>query len=230
MIGSISQNYISDDLTHFIGRNLSNESCRYSLLKKILKIGCLSNSELNAAKPCEVTELQINGDAKLSKNEMYIPQMVCFCDIPISQLSIHISKYGKFGLAFSKNFIIANKGIPVHYIPKQAKESDSICKGEFYDIKAERFINYMDNLNEDIKDIIIEFHTFLNFNVFSYVKFFDHTLRDSDPKNYYFEREWRVLGNLRFKDEDIKRVFIPTEFCNDFKKEYPRYSDRVYAL
>jgi len=227
---TISQGYISNELIHFVGRGKDCKS-QYQVLLEILRLGCLSNSEENAKKPSGIiTELEINGYAKISNNEMYVPQMVCFCDIPIKDLKIHISKYSKFGIAFSKAFIVKNGGMPVHYIPKQAPESGHINKGQFYNDKAEKFMEYWDQSVGNIRDIVIDFKGFLDFNVFSYVKFFDHTLSDSDPKNYYFEREWRILGNLKFNETDVKRVFIQKGFDDDFKKDCPRYNDRICFL
>jgi len=227
---SASQNYISEELTHFVGAKLNDDNSRYHLLLEILRSGCLSNSKENAVLPSGMTQLEINESAKLSENEMYIPQMVCFCDIPIEQLSIHISKYGKFGIAFSKDFIVRNGGIPVHYIPKKAPESTSISKGQFYDTRAVDFMNYWQNSKGNMKEVMTEIHTFLAYNVFAYVKFFDHFLPDDDPGNYYFEREWRVLGNLEFTDANVKRVFVPREFEKRFQKDCPHYHDRIYLL
>ena len=122
-------------------------------------------------------------------------------------LDIHVNKYGKFGIAFSKDFITKNGGIPVHYIPTQAKESSFINKGQFYDIKAKEFLNYYDIIqkskSDDLIDMITEIQNFLSYHIFAYTKFFDHGLSDDEPKNYYFEREWRILGNLKFNIYDI---------------------------
>lgn len=41
--------------------------------------------------------------------------------------------------------------------------------------------------------------SFLNFRVFSYVKFFDESLKDDDPENFYLERQWCVVGNVNFE-------------------------------
>jgi len=224
------QSYISEELTHFVGKNLCDDNSRYSLLLNILSSKCLSNSEENAALPYKSAALDIDGTAKLSENEMYVPQMVCFCDIPICQLNIHVEKYGKFGIAFSKDFLVRNGGMPVHYIPRKARESTAILKGEFYDSKAEKFMGYLQRSNGNMADIMTDIHTFLAYNVFAYIKFFDHTLPDRDANNYYFEREWRVLGNLGFTEADVKRVFVPQAFEKRFQKDSSIYGDRIYPL
>ena len=44
--------------------------------------------------------------------------VVCFCDIPVSDFAIHTTKYGCFGVAFSKQYLLGRKGAaPVHYVP-----------------------------------------------------------------------------------------------------------------
>jgi hypothetical protein len=77
---------------------------------KILREGLLYNQRVGV-------ELAVYLSAKISQNEMYLPQMVCFTDIPIEDLTIHTNKYSRFGIAFSKDFIVKQGGMPIHYIP-----------------------------------------------------------------------------------------------------------------
>jgi hypothetical protein len=37
---------------------------------------------------------------------MVVPKCTCFCDIPIGHLEFHARKYGRFGLAFHRSFLI----------------------------------------------------------------------------------------------------------------------------
>jgi len=228
-----SQRYISNELIHFIGRACEDYD-KYQLLLKILESGCLSNSEENAKKPIGVAEIEVNGFAKISQNEMYIPQMVCFCDIPIEHLEIHVTKYGRFGLAFEKDFIVNNGGTPVYYLPLGAKVSSFINKGEYFDKKLDEFqYNISKVINTkypEVRDIMKDIDNFLAFHVFSYAKFFDHNLADEDSSNYYFEREWRVLGNLKFSIEDVTLVFIPSDYQNRLKLDCPKFKGQVRTL
>ncbi len=107
------QRYVSNELAHFVGRSLA-ESDRYELLVKIIKSGWLTHPP---HMPNVSGNLSITGGA-FSKNEMYSPQVVCFCDIPASDLKIHSLKYSRFGLSFSKSFLIAKGAVPVWYLPR----------------------------------------------------------------------------------------------------------------
>ncbi len=43
---------------------------------------------------------------------------VCFCDIPETALHRHTSVYGRFGLAFKKDYLVAKGANPVFYVAK----------------------------------------------------------------------------------------------------------------
>ena len=47
--------------------------------------------------------------------EWYIP-MKCFCDIPLSQISEHTKKYGKYGIGLTKNWAMRNGVSPIIYL------------------------------------------------------------------------------------------------------------------
>ncbi len=114
---SPAQRYVSKELTHFVGKNLVKDEERYSLLIKILKSGWLTHPPHN---PNVCGNLKVNPAAKISANEMYVPQMVCFCDIPVGDLEIHMRKYGCFGLSFLKSFLAPKGANPVFYVAKKS--------------------------------------------------------------------------------------------------------------
>ena len=74
---------------------------------------------------------------------------------------------------------------------------------------------------------VIDLQCFFDFHIFSYLKFFDHMLNDDHEDNYYFEREWRVVGNVKFSPEDIKTIFMPSKFSEKFRDEYPQYGGQL---
>ncbi|MCK9376825.1 MAG: abortive infection system antitoxin AbiGi family protein [Syntrophobacterales bacterium] len=115
-MASTKQRYVSTELAHFVGRGLAAEE-QYRLLIKIINEGWITHPPHN---PNISGNLCVNNAAKFSANEMYSPEIVCFCDIPLAELGIHISKYSSFGLSFSKDFVVKQGGCPVFYLPLQA--------------------------------------------------------------------------------------------------------------
>ncbi len=291
-----SQRYISNELTHFIGKGKRTNS-QYDILIKILKEGWLTypphTHNIGA-------NLIVSPSAKISKNEMYSPQIVCFCDIPVEDLAIHVNKYSKFGISFYKEFIIKQGGAPVYYLPLKSRVRDfinlsledlkefnkpdggshllkTIDKGDYFDdivrryhklfrflhkciyetLKSKEIENFIwdypkdyDGYHEldlpryvvdDIKshsknstaDPVMDaiwydrqlgqFEKFLNFHIFSFIKFYDNRLSETHPENYYFEREWRVVGNIKFSMKDVMRVLIPEKYAKQFRRDCPRY-------
>ena len=73
----------------------------------------------------------------------------------------------------------------------------------------------------------IDLFHFFGFEIFGYIKFFNHSLPDDHPKNYYFEREWRIIGNLEFNFENIISIYLPDIYLDKFKIDYPDLFDRV---
>lgn len=106
------QRYISNELTHFVGRKLSDRE-RYALLVRILEDGWLTSPPHKHGLGSMLT---IDFNAKPSKNAMVSPQVIGFCDIPLDDLEIHMRKYGHFGLAFSKRFLVRRGANPVFCI------------------------------------------------------------------------------------------------------------------
>ena len=256
-----NQRYISKELTHFVGAKLSKSTTnykaqQYKLLVKILNSGLLTHSS-----PMEVGMI-ISGNADISENEMYTPFMVCFCDIPIGDLSIHINKFSRFGLSFNKDFIANQGGKPVYYIPKSGSHpyiQENKSNSAYFDDMVKHFRNVFDillgeisqrhysydyqlpplsphdpdspnNLNillQDFPSVIIELRKFFDYNLFSYIKFFDHNLDDKHRDNFYFEREWRVIGRVEFDIEDVKRILLPREYAKQFRRDCPDYYGQI---
>ena len=68
---------------------------------------------------------------------------------------------------------------------------------------------------------------FLDYHIFSFIKFFDHDRSDYDEDNYYMEREWRMIGNLNFELNDVCRVFMPEGYAARFRNRFPIYGGQV---
>jgi hypothetical protein len=250
-LARLEQGYISKELTHFVGKKIPNHDDRYQLLLNILKSGELKPSQFPVNIPCIVT----TPSGRISDNELFTPYMVCFCDIPFEHLSIHIKKYGPFGLSFDKDFIVKNGGRPVQYIPRiaTAKDKDGIITmAEYFDENVPEFARlfhlliYNPNVFRTLQsnytaintplqlssppdyDLLSQLDDLLLFHLFAYLKFYDHTLKDADPNNYYFEREWRVASRkVQFNLDDIKHIIIPTEYVACFSQDWPQFTEKL---
>ncbi|HUL01276.1 MAG TPA: hypothetical protein VLX29_10555, partial [Nitrospirota bacterium] len=84
-----SQRYISDELSHFVGKG-KLESEQYDILvNKILKTGWLTYPPHDITRP---RGLSLDFSSPISEDKALKYEVVCFCDIPDSDLAIHVSK------------------------------------------------------------------------------------------------------------------------------------------
>jgi hypothetical protein len=118
-----SQRYISNELTHFIGRSLNDEEAQYQLLLKIIRDGWLTHPPHDPTKPLDE---HFDAAKLISADGLAVRGIVCFCDIPTTDYKLHISKYSSFGLSFAKSYLVKKGASPVYYIA-----SDSLVFGGF---------------------------------------------------------------------------------------------------
>ena len=71
---------------------------------------------------------------------------------------------------------------------------------------------------------------FEDFNVYSFIKFFDDGLPEDHKDNYYMEREWRTRGVVRFSPSDIATVVLPEVFRKQFCRLYPQLGQRLHLV
>jgi hypothetical protein len=244
------QRYISSELHHFIGQGKSSE-IQFNTLTKVLKTGWLTHKP---HLPGYYPAIYVYGGFKLSTNKKYQPQVVCFCDIPIADIGIHTTKYSHFGLSFRKAFLESIGARPVFYIPtnslarKPIPGNRKVDIGELYSgninkaytkmktnrlfDKFERICTKLDsnipNVNPTNNDLmLLDFISFLTKHLWSYVVVYDSSLSETHVDNYYYEREWRVIGNVKFDLKDVSRVFLPASYATRFKKAVPNYSGQI---
>ncbi|MDN3517062.1 abortive infection system antitoxin AbiGi family protein [Aquisalimonas lutea] len=119
------------------------------------------------------------------------------------------------------------------------KMYEEIDKGKYFDEMVQEYHALFEEMRQYINHTdtspgvsplsrrIGKLHHFLAFHVFSYLKFFDHEKSDEDPDNYYFEREWRVVGHVRFTHDDVKTVFVPSTYARAFRETFPEYAGQL---
>ena len=230
------QNYISKELSHFVGRkSLGKLDVQYDLLKKILNEGRITwDPYAPHTKGVRAMGLHGNLAGDISSNTMYNPNMVCFCDIPSECLSIHTRKYGVCGLSFTKAFLAEKGAFPVFYIPKNVATAFNKPLKDFEILFDALKMCPTACLSSKVSglhaDTLEEIKFLIHFKLLSYIKCFDDTLPDEDENNFYFEREWRSLYDVEFELSDVVRVFIPGMLANQFHKSFPTYSGVVMHM
>ena len=160
--------------------------------------------------------------------------MVCFCDIPLDKLSIHMKKYKRFGLAFTKKFMKKKGCSPVYYVSKDSPCTDhrypvgdpkrEVKWGGFFQRALNEWDSTLPRANGHIDTAeLSRIQNLTLWYVFGHVKFFDSTLPENDTKNYYMEREWRIIGSMIFKFEDVARVILPDSYVSCFQAKFPDF-------
>lgn len=135
----MNHRYVSNELTHFVGRQLGTPRKQYDLLKTIIETGTLKSGLGDT--------MSVDPKLLLSSNERVVTGAVCFCDIPVQDRQFHMKKYSQFGLSFKKDKLTSNFGAsPVFYIASTApvkdvwvgKDRGWNSRGEMYDDLANR--------------------------------------------------------------------------------------------
>lgn len=259
--------YVSRFLTHFVGRRCKNDEERYKLTRAILEARELLNPQAGGG-PALVGvsglaagltgSLLVRENGKVSSDDLFHLSAVCFCDIPDDGLGVHMEKYGRFGLAFEKRFLIALGARPVTYVPRGARQPPFIMAPPAGQTLAQRFdvfvskiiahyVSYVRHLvtgplknqmglvnpakptpQQKALSEAVDQLTFFVSDITGFIKVFDETTADSDEKNYYMEREWRILSNVKFELQDVKRIVVPNEiFAERVRKDFPAYAGGI---
>jgi len=228
-----SQSYVSRELTHFVGRRLAEDERydeQYELLIRILKEGWLkadpeNRNELYPWPTEDAFVLNIESVTEDVYQPAFKPHAVCFCDIPVDDLGIHMNKYGNFGLSFLKPCMIQKGASPVFYCANNSKVITPLhdSRDTYFQEEFERYMRVYAAGELSVSDRTA-LHTFLGYYVFGFIKFFDDEAGEEDANNFYMEREWRVLGNVRFELGDVYRVILPERYAERFREDLPDYS------
>ncbi|MDH4562146.1 abortive infection system antitoxin AbiGi family protein [Pseudomonas sp. BN411] len=217
----MDQEYVSDVLYHFVGRNnpLDDEDC-FRKLKQILKSGYV------AAKDVETGELQlrlgdlqcmINLGGNLRDEDLVTANITCFCDIPLKAQGIHYSKYGKFGIGFRLDYLARVGARPVYYLPFSEEEYSGKVIGTNGGWLIEKLESEIKSLfiraDEDkAKNDLERVEDVLSRHFAAFIKPYDRDLPIEHLKFYYTEREWRNVGSVKIDLQQVKRITVAKEY------------------
>ncbi len=223
------QRYVSTELTHFVGKALSpDRDKQLELLVEIIKTGLLGRGARAKGSPQRMI-FTYGRPFRLDDGELFAVPTVCFCDIPLADLRLHVLKYSEFGIAFPKTFLVKQGASPVFYLA----ENSTYTSGEGTSRMGEEYLRMLGRLFECLDGFetrnpnIFDLRRFLELRVLSYLKAFDSSLTDDHPNNYYMEREWRVIGKVEFEIEDICRIIIPRDSARQFREKLPEYCGQI---
>lgn len=140
------QRFASPFLTHFVGRgpiargvpSPHLEAEQYDTFSAILRSRFLADGP--DCPPGGFLGYSVGNDP-LCSNEMVSVSAVCFCDIPLDDLGLHMDKYGGFGLGFDRAYLVARGASPVFYVardsfvrerPAGRTETGPVTRGEYF--------------------------------------------------------------------------------------------------
>lgn len=247
------QRYVSAELTHFVGARLRpDESAQYDLLRKILTSGLLTSrassggfgyglspladdlgDSLQAPMVCfcdiPVDDLDVHaakyGRFGLSfKKELLArrgatPVFYVVNDAPTLPMLGHIFHYDR--PIEDRRDWQPPRGVV--YGPRRRRDLFEVWK--YATTQVARCGPMQESASYEFMQGAwwSEFLEFFALYVFGYVKYMDVGLSDDDARNFYMEREWRVLNEVRFKLEEVSRILIPAEFSRRFRGDFPDY-------
>lgn len=239
--------YTSDELFHFVGRKHPDDhEANYRILGMILASGWITYPP-DFPKMHE-QKLAIDLDKNLLTEELVVPYVTCYCDIPLNSLEIHMRKYGWFGFSFSRDYLAKLGARPVIYIPWRKDQA------WWNSIHGRSFLSYAEQVYRGFKQHIVEpvsstSHSFsmgsipktkeeaaremdsmLIKDFFAYIKPFNVELTEDDPDNFYMEREWRKYGPLEFRPDDVHRILVSKGFGGRLQRDQPSYASKVQEV
>lgn len=125
--------------------------------------------------------------------EFAVP-MVSFCDLKLSELKDHMSKYGNYGIGLTKEWANKKGLSPVMYVNKHASFLDGLLNG------LTGVYSHMDKLDDFEKAVELNVNYRNIMNTYRYIKNYEGELKRDGKvdKNYRFaeEREWRYVPKL----------------------------------
>lgn len=126
----------------------------------------------------------------LGKGGTWQVPMVCFCDIPLSQVQEHTSWYGEYAIGMTKEWAIKNDINPILYINQEIKLIDTIKENLNYLIE-ERDINRENkkHIQSIIDNLLYQYAFIKPYEGEQYQQKADRRIH----KRFYDEREWRYI-------------------------------------
>jgi hypothetical protein len=237
-----SNSYISNELFHFVGRHEPTPDKQFELLLKILNQSYLRSTRQRDE------EMTLNVHEKIISGELTRVAAICFCDIPRQSLKIHMNKYSQFGISFSKRYLSSKGAKPVIYIPIKSDIQGRGNRGEVIPERTRILLNALVEMRKSKNEINQALSSnprlqnsvnaasnqwsFLASEFYYFIKMFDEDLEEDNDKNYYMEREWRLVNSpkrtiLNFTLDDINALIVPYNYYYRLLSEFGSLQNRI---
>ena len=241
-----TQRYVGSELFHFVGRRSPlDHDANYRILSNILSQECITHYPHDP--DVNVERIEFDWERSLFSEELVVPSVICFTDIPVESLHIHTQKYGKFGLSFDKGLLIRQRARPVTYIPMRSddvtssagssllEDIESVMKGfnsEIIDKLKQRtkWKRVHGSVPDNYDDAVHALKSILLREFLAFLKPYNSELADDHPDNFYMEREWRRFVNFHFRLPWIKTVTIAQGHIDQLKTDFPKLNCQILEL
>lgn len=241
--------YTSSHLCHFVGWHTpDDDEHNWNTLCSILDDKCVSHPP--HVKGYGTIGYTLDLTKPLFSEELIVPTVTCFGDIPEDSLGWHVSKYGHFGLTFHRAFLIHWAARPVTYVPMASDDWQGGLNGMnlLRDLEAtyKGFVEYrrgkittgnggtgkkagrrMGQKPLTEEHVLGALDSLLGKDFLAYIKPFDSGLPPEDRRSFYMEREWRKFGNLCFEFEDVVQVWVASGYGARTCERFPLLSAKV---
>lgn len=237
--------YASDELFHSVGHSSpEDDEENYRRLGLVLQGGCISHPPHDGS--WGDTRHTTTWDNRLETEELIVPTVTCYADIPFGALSTHVRKYGKFGLALPRSLLIKFGARPVMYVPTRSddwgsvhgltllRDIEAIVKGFNNQVcenlgpsEGSRTLGEVPNSFESATSAV---QGMLLKDFLAFIKPFNSELPREHPDNFYMEREWRKYGNMKFEASEVTRLVVAKGYKDRATLDYPAYKGRIYEI
>lgn len=136
-------------------------------------------------------------EGKSSVREFGVP-MISFCDLKLSELKVHMGKYGRYGIGLKKEWANKHGLNPVLYVSKHCEFTDNFnaaLNGIYRHLNKLTDGDHFKGLSSDYMKI---------FDAYRYLKNYEGTLKRSGEEISDFrfadEREWRFVPSIDRSD------------------------------
>jgi hypothetical protein len=238
--------YTSEELFHFVGfSSPQDDASNYEKLSTVLNDGWISY--FPHQKSWGQPSYKVEWPEQLHTEKLIVPDVTCYADIPVNCLSIHVAKYGKFGIGIARSYLIKYGARPVMYLP--------MCADDWQSIHGQALLNDIEIIVKSFNEQVIRSYpaklntvrevgspltspeaaalamksmVFKDFLAF--LKPFNSELDSLDPNNFYMEREWRRLGNVEIKAEQVTKIVVAKGYKERVASDFPKYSKLIVEI